>query len=170
MDPVISWPSPPREQHSDEKPPRRKTSPSSSRKRRLTAAPAVEVPSLIRSALGPLECEVLRQMCGFGESTAREVLHRIPRPLAYTTVMTTMARLYRKGLLGCRMSGKTFVYRSRLSSAQLEMQLAHDLVRALVSCDGIQNQDLAAAMVEAMRRERPQLLQELKQALHQDDS
>jgi predicted transcriptional regulator len=112
---------------------------------------------------------VLQQVCGFGESTARQVLDRIARPLAYTTVMTTMTRLYRKGLLSCRLSGKTFIYGSRLSVAQLELQLAHDLVKALVACDAVQTQELAAAIVEAIRSERPQLLQELKRALHEAD-
>jgi predicted transcriptional regulator len=116
-----------------------------------------------------LECEVLQQVCGFGESTARQVLERMPRPLAYTTVMTTMTRLYRKGLLNCRLSGKTFLYNSRLSAAQLEMQLARDLVEALVACDEVQSQELAAAIVEALRRKRPQLLQELKRALQADE-
>ncbi len=170
MDAIISWPgyaSKPGANASLRR--RTNLAPAIRRRKNTKLPPSADVPSLIRPVLGPLECEVLQQVCGFGESTVRQVLERISRPLAYTTVMTTMTRLYRKGLLSCRLSGKTFFYSSRLSAAQLEMQLAHDLVKALVACDAVQSQELAAAIVEAVRLERPQLLQELKRALGEAD-
>ena len=165
MDPVISWPTHPRKQEAGEVPLRHRTSVSPLPNRKVRSPPSVHVPSLIRPALGPLECEALQQVCGLGESSARQVLERMPRPVAYTTVMTTLTRLHRKGFLNCRASGRTFFYSSRLSSAQLELQLARDLARALMGCDHVQPHELATTIVETMRVERPQLWQELKRAL-----
>ena len=171
MDSIVSWPGHPAKQATTAMP-RRGTNlaPAIRRRKNTRLPPSADVPSLIRLALGPLECEVLQQVCAFGESTARQVLERISRPLAYTTVMTTMTRLYRKGLLSCRMSGKTFFYSSRLSAAQLQIQLARDLVRALVACKDVPGQELAAAVVEAMHQERPEMLQELNRAMHEHAS
>ncbi len=52
---------------------------------------------------------------------------------------------------------------------QLEIQLARDLVRALVACKDVPSQELAAAIVEAMHQERPEMLQELNRAMHEHD-
>jgi predicted transcriptional regulator len=61
-------------------------------------------------ALGPLESEVLDVLWASGEGSVRDVLGQLHRPLAYTTVMTTLDRLYKKGLLERRMTERTFRY------------------------------------------------------------
>jgi predicted transcriptional regulator len=72
-------------------------------------------------ALGELEAEVMEQLWRQGEATVRSVLEAInagaPRARAYTTVMTVMANLDRKGLLTRRREGKTDVYRPVMSRA-----------------------------------------------------
>jgi predicted transcriptional regulator len=60
--------------------------------------------------LGRLESEVLRVLWGKGESSVRDVLAQLSRPLAYTTVMTTLDRLFKKGLLDRRMADRSFLY------------------------------------------------------------
>ena len=49
--------------------------------------------------LGPLEVTVMEILWARGESNVRDVVDRLDRPLAYTTVMTTLDRLFKKGLL-----------------------------------------------------------------------
>jgi predicted transcriptional regulator len=49
------------------------------------------------------------------ESSVRDVVDRLKRPLAYTTVMTTLDRLYKKGLLDRRKSQRAFFYSPRLT-------------------------------------------------------
>jgi hypothetical protein len=44
-----------------------------------------------------------------GESNVRDVAEKLGRPLAYTTVMTTLDRLFKKGL--ARRSGHSFIRR-----------------------------------------------------------
>lgn len=50
--------------------------------------------------LGPLETEVMETVWRLGDTTVRDVHAELAhRDLAYTTIMTTMARLASKGLL-----------------------------------------------------------------------
>ena len=50
--------------------------------------------------LGHLEAEVLETLWRHGECSVRDVQERLGRRLAYTTVMTTLDRLYQEGTLG----------------------------------------------------------------------
>lgn len=73
-----------------------------------------------KGPLGPLESEVMEIMWAKGEPlTVRALLQRINRdrgqPLAYTTVMTVMARLVEKDVLARRREGRGYVYETRAS-------------------------------------------------------
>jgi len=60
----------------------------------------------------PLEMEAMKELWRLGEATVREVQERLSfrRPLAYTTVMTLLDRLARKGAAGRRKQGRAHVY------------------------------------------------------------
>jgi predicted transcriptional regulator len=63
--------------------------------------------------LGELEAVVMDLLwSASGPSTVREVLERIDRrpPLAYTTVLTVMDNLYKKGFLTRQRDGRAFRY------------------------------------------------------------
>src|SRR5271170_4170228 len=64
--------------------------------------------------LHALESEVMQELWATGERTVREVMDalnpRASQARAYTTYMTTMVRLHRKGLLTRRREGKTDFY------------------------------------------------------------
>ena len=61
--------------------------------------------------LGPLEQRVLELLWrSSGPRTVREVQEGIGGALAYTTVMTTLDRLFKKGLLERRREGQAFLY------------------------------------------------------------
>jgi predicted transcriptional regulator len=72
-------------------------------------------------ALGPLESEIILVISEHQDASVQEVRDRLSRPLAYTTVMTTLDRLYKKSLLERRKSGRGFLYKfsQYLSSAHL---------------------------------------------------
>jgi predicted transcriptional regulator len=77
-----------------------------------------------QSVLGPLETKVLDVLWGSGRAvTVRHVLAAFPQ-LAYTTLMTTLDRLYRKGVLIRRRRGRAFVYEPRCSREQMLNELA----------------------------------------------
>jgi predicted transcriptional regulator len=64
-------------------------------------------------ALGPLEMELLEALRRRGDATVRELLDGAAVQAAYTTVMTTLDRLYKKGLIERALDGRAFRYRSR---------------------------------------------------------
>ena len=70
--------------------------------------------------LGPLELELMQILWSRGESNVRDVVCRLDRSLAYTTVMTTLDRLYKKGFLDRRMPDRAFVYSPRFSREEWE--------------------------------------------------
>jgi predicted transcriptional regulator len=65
-------------------------------------------------ALGSLESEVLAMVCEKGGGSVGEVRARLSRSFAYTTVMTTLDRLYKKGLLDRHKDGRRFFYAPRV--------------------------------------------------------
>lgn len=74
--------------------------------------------------LPPLELEAMKALWQLGEGTVREVSREMSRrrPLAYTTVMTLLDRLARKGAAGRRKQGRAHVYHPLVSrEAALEL-------------------------------------------------
>lgn len=71
--------------------------------------------------LGPLESEVLRTVWEKGEADVDEVHRRLQdsREIAYTTVMTVMARLAAKGILHRRKEGRAYVYSAAVDRSQV---------------------------------------------------
>ena len=62
-------------------------------------------------ALGKLEREVLDEIWRRDEGSVRDVYLAFGESVAYTTVMTTLDRLYKKRLLTRRKDGRAFIYR-----------------------------------------------------------
>ena len=63
-----------------------------------------------RVRLGPLECRILAEVWSHKSLTVRELLEDGKVQLAYTTVMTTLDRLFKKGLLDRTEEGRAFRY------------------------------------------------------------
>lgn len=78
--------------------------------------------------LGPLEAAIMRSLWSRGEATVGDVHEALlssgRRPLAYTTVMTVLARLHEKGLVTRRQEARHHVYRAVLDEAGLVADLA----------------------------------------------
>jgi predicted transcriptional regulator len=74
--------------------------------------------------LGPLEIQVMEVVWSSGESSVRDVVEKLDSKLAYTTVMTTLDRLFKKGLLDRHKSERAFLYSPRLSSQDWERRRA----------------------------------------------
>lgn len=85
--------------------------------------------------LHELEDEVMEQMWDRGSATVREVLEALnggPKQRAYTTIMTIMARLDRKGLLTRERRGKTDLYSTVMSREAYRDARAEAEVKAVV--------------------------------------
>jgi predicted transcriptional regulator len=85
-------------------------------------------PSPAPPALGHLEITVMEILWDRGESNVHDVVQKLDRPLAYTTVMTTLDRLFKKGLLARRKSERAFIYAPRLSRREWEHKRAGEFV------------------------------------------
>jgi len=74
--------------------------------------------------LGPLEREAMEILWSSGELCVREVMHKLPGKLAYTTVMTTLSRLFTKGFLKRRAQDRKFLYSPALTIEQWQQHAA----------------------------------------------
>jgi predicted transcriptional regulator len=85
------------------------------------------------SALGSLEFELMELLWSRGESSVRDVVPQLRRPLACTTVMTTLDRLFKKGLLDRSKSDRAFVYSPLFSRQEWERRRAASVVAGFLS-------------------------------------
>jgi predicted transcriptional regulator len=82
-----------------------------------------------RLGRGELEKQVLDVLWGAGGPlTPRQVHDELGtgRKLAYTTTMTILVRLYKKGLLQREPAGRAFAYRPRVSRAEWAAERMND--------------------------------------------
>ena len=115
--------------------------------------------------LGPLELQVMEVLWGAGESSVREVVEQLDRKLAYTTVMTTLDRLFKKGLLVRQKSERAFLYTPRLSHQEWERQRAGDLVAGLLAGSQPSRELLLSSLVDAVGRHDMNLLEQLEEKI-----
>ena len=110
--------------------------------------------------LGPLERQIYRAVWTRGTATVREVLQDRTIWQTYSTIMTTMDRLFRKGLLGRVLEGKAFRYSARYSPEEFERQTAVSGLRQLLRSE--QASLHLSYFVEAVGAEDEKLLDELQ--------
>jgi predicted transcriptional regulator len=87
----------------------------------------------LQDRLGSLEREVMDVVWRTDEVTVRDVQSRLERPVAYTTVMTTLDRLFKKGFVVRTRAGRAFTYRASRSREQTEAAVAGGLLAGLLS-------------------------------------
>jgi len=99
----------------------------------ITPLPLVPKGKPLRRAvldLAPLELDCMNTLWPMGEGTVREIRDRLAerRPRAYTTIMTILYRLARKGIVERRKAGRAYVYRANLSAEDARTQALHQVV------------------------------------------
>jgi predicted transcriptional regulator len=101
--------------------------------------------------LGEREREVLEVLWIEGNATVQRVADCLQTALAYTTVMTTLDRLYKKGLLLRSKQDRAFVYKPALSKNDLERERASEMVHRLFSDSSMNEDALLSCLVDAMQ-------------------
>ena len=86
-----------------------------------------------RTRLGPLEQELLQILWERKSATVRELIDDGSIPLAYTTVMTTLDRLYKKDLLNREPEGRAFRYSLRQSLQELHRAAVGEVIGDLLA-------------------------------------
>jgi predicted transcriptional regulator len=114
-----------------------------------------------RPQLGPFEQQVLQELWSQGSATVRELLADGRIHQAYTTVMTTVDRLYKKGLLDRTPEGRAFRYTPRFTSKELQRDTALESIRQLLGSSDASSLPLSY-LVEALSSHDAQLLDELQ--------
>ena len=118
---------------------------------------------------GELEAAIMQELWERGESaTVRDVLQSLTstRKLAYTTVMTVMDNLHRKGQLTREMSGRAWLYRPVRTKSEHAAVLLQDvlheagdrqevLMQFVADLDSDSVAQLRSAVEAARRRGRP---------------
>jgi len=115
-----------------------------------------------QSQLGPLEGEMLQALWQCGNATVRELIEHGNLKLAYTTVMTTLDRLYKKQLLDRVAEGRAFRYSPRYTPEQLQQAAAGEAIRQLLASEAPSSLPLSY-LVEAVGEHDAELLDELQQ-------
>jgi predicted transcriptional regulator len=110
--------------------------------------------------LGPLEQRILDGLWARGSATVRELLEDDYQDLAYTTLMTTLDRLFKKGFLTRSEEGRAYRYTPRLSREELHREVASHAVRQLLDASPAPSLPLSF-LVEILTERDAQLLDEL---------
>ena len=87
-------------------------------------------PAAPRGLPPPLELICLRALWRLGEGTVHDVRRAVSkeRVLAYTTVMTLLARLEKRGFVTRRKPGRSYLYRPKVSRDALREHALKHLV------------------------------------------
>jgi len=119
----------------------------------------------LASVFGTLELRVLEALwtCGT-EASVRDILDEFPHA-AYTTVMTTMERLHRKGALDRRKDGRAFLYRPVSSRDEMERGLVTRALEPLLR--GGSAQPILSCLVDEVSRHDERLLDELERLVRE---
>lgn len=119
----------------------------------------------LAAVFGTLELRVLETMWARGgEANVRDVLDAFPNA-AYTTVMTTMDRLHRKGVLERRKDGRAFVYRTVSSREAMESGLVARALEPLLKSGSAQ--PVLSCLVDEVSRYDEKLLDELERLVRE---
>jgi predicted transcriptional regulator len=122
---------------------------------------------LFEQRLGALEREVMGVVWKAGEINVREACERLDASVAYTTVMTTMDRLFKKRLLDRRKVGRAFVYCATATRDEMAGAVATELVQNLLQQQGSEPLPLLSSLVDAVSDRDRALLDDLERLIRQ---
>jgi predicted transcriptional regulator len=112
--------------------------------------------------LGPLEQRLLEALWARRSATVRELVEDGYQNLAYTTVMTTLDRLFKKGILTRLEEGRAFRYAPRFSREEMHREAAGYAFRQLLDASPASALPLSF-LVEILGERDAQLLDDLRE-------
>ncbi len=116
----------------------------------------------VNFALGSLEREVMEEIWKLREASVRDLHGAFGERAAYTTLMTTLDRLYRKRLLNRRKDSRAYIYSPRVSQTEFHRIVAKEIIDSLLGRDA---EPVLACIVEAVGERDSDLLNELDRLL-----
>lgn len=117
----------------------------------------------LESTFGPLEIKVLEALWSRAEpACVRDLQPQFPG-VAYTTLMTTLDRLFRKGTLSRAKGGRAFFYRPKSSQQELISELAGSTFETLLPGDAASVRPILSMFVDTVGDRDHALLDELEE-------
>jgi predicted transcriptional regulator len=116
----------------------------------------------LHAALGRLERAVMDTVWQGGAFAVRDVQQRLERPVAYTTVMTTLDRLYKKGLVQRVREGRAFVYAAAVQRHELETTMTTGLLNGMLERGSNAARPFLSNLVDVVGDKDNELLDELE--------
>jgi len=113
--------------------------------------------------LGPLEVRILEALWKRSSATVRELFDEDFSDLAYSTVMTTLDRLFKKGLL-TRAEGRPFRYAPRFSREDLHREATGQALQGLLDVSPSSAEPLSF-LVETLGERDEQLIEDLSKMI-----
>lgn len=111
--------------------------------------------------LGPLEERLMEVIWAAEPVSVRDVCQRLEKhgAPAYTTVMTTLDRLFQKGLLSRVKEGNAFIYSALMTRQDVHRRIVEETVSALIERSG---DPVLSAFVDAAASASEENLQRLE--------
>jgi predicted transcriptional regulator len=115
-------------------------------------------------SLGTLEQQMLAEIRRHGEVSVRQICEDSGQTIAYTTIMTTLDRLYKKGVLNRRKVSRAFLYSAKYSATEMEQGVAKDVISTLLETS---TEPVLACIVDAVTDRDRTFLDELERLVQE---
>ena len=118
--------------------------------------------------LGELESEIMEIIWRRKDATSVKDMTEIlgkRRQIAYTTVMTIMARLVNKGVLIRHFSGPSYLYKPKVTKDQFMARAVHGIFSSAVSTLG---EEVLTHFIKEIQKIGPKKRQQLLKILEED--
>ena len=120
---------------------------------------------VVSLALGKLERSVLAETWDRREVSVRDIYLAFEERIAYTTLMTTLDRLYKKHLLERRKDGRAFLYSPAVSPEEFEHGIREDVIDGLLGTGAEGIRPVLACIVDTVSENDRELLDELERLI-----
>ena len=122
---------------------------------------------MLDKRLGDLERQGMGVVWDRSEASVRDACERLGSSVAYTTVMTTMDRLFKKRLLERRKVGRAFMYRAAATRQELEGAVANELMQTLLQGNDSEPLPVLSSLVDAVSERDRTLLDDLERLIRE---
>lgn len=124
--------------------------------------------SELPTPLGPLERAVLEALWQYRDAVSVRELHpHFAERIAYTTLMTTLDRLYKKGILHRSKKGRAFLYTPRVTAREYQRGFTQRVLDQLIGRESDGVAPLLACIVDAVSDHDREWLDELDRLIQQ---
>jgi len=116
--------------------------------------------------LGDIEKPVMDVLWDRDEVTGREVFEEVSRgrPLAFTTILTVLDRLLKKGLIRRTKRGRLFVYTAAMSRNDFVRQVSHEVLQGIMD---ISASSAATSFVDILYKTSPEEIERLSKLIEE---